>query len=199
MAYSSGFSPHPRISYANAAPTSAQSYAEYLDIGLAERRDPGEVADRLNAALPQGFRVLRIVEASRPRLAELLQASRWWIDLGPVDADTLLDASSRLLSEASVTVTRHSRKADRVLDARPAVVTAQVRTPGATLDQVADRPQTVVTLRHGAPLVRPDDLVAALRALTPGLGGDHPGLFTRECQGPLREDASIADPLDVEP
>jgi radical SAM-linked protein len=35
MAYSAGFSPHPKISYANAAPTGTASEAEYLEIGLA--------------------------------------------------------------------------------------------------------------------------------------------------------------------
>ena len=40
MAYSSGFSPHPRISYANASPTGAASEAEYLEIGLAEAAHP---------------------------------------------------------------------------------------------------------------------------------------------------------------
>ena len=36
MAYSSGFNPHPRISYAGAAPTGSASEAEYLEIGLAD-------------------------------------------------------------------------------------------------------------------------------------------------------------------
>src|SRR5436305_1819116 len=36
MAYSAGFSPHPKISYAGAAPTGVASEAEYLEIGLAE-------------------------------------------------------------------------------------------------------------------------------------------------------------------
>lgn len=195
MAYSSGFSPHPRISYANAAPTSAQSFAEYLDIGLVERREPDAVAASLNAALPRGFRVVRIIEASRPRLAELLQASRWWIDLGRLDEAELEAAVARLLAAESVVVTRHNRKADRVLDARPAVLSMAVRVPPASLEQIERRPQVVVTLRHGVPLVRPDDVVSALRVLAPGLGTDHPGLFTRECQGPLRADGSIADPL----
>ena len=34
MAYSAGFSPHPKISYANAAPTGTASEAEYLEIGM---------------------------------------------------------------------------------------------------------------------------------------------------------------------
>src|SRR4029453_11201813 len=43
MAYSSGFSPHPRISYPNASPTGAASEAEYLEIGLAAACDPDKV------------------------------------------------------------------------------------------------------------------------------------------------------------
>ena len=52
MAYSSGFSPHPRISYANAAPTGAASESEYLEIGLAAVCDPDEVLNALDEALP---------------------------------------------------------------------------------------------------------------------------------------------------
>ena len=39
MAYSSGFNPHPRISYAGAAPTGSESEAEYLEIGRASCRE----------------------------------------------------------------------------------------------------------------------------------------------------------------
>ena len=53
MAYSSGFSPHPRISYANAAPTGAASEAEYLEIGLTVACDPEQVRGDLDAALPR--------------------------------------------------------------------------------------------------------------------------------------------------
>src|SRR3954467_8575664 len=43
MAFSAGFSPHPKISYLGAAPTGAASEAEYVEIGLSgwceERRE----------------------------------------------------------------------------------------------------------------------------------------------------------------
>ena len=50
MAYTSGFSPHPRISYANSVPTGAASEAEYLEIGLAEVCDPARVRSALDTA-----------------------------------------------------------------------------------------------------------------------------------------------------
>ena len=54
MAYSSGFNPHPRISYAGASPTGAASEAEYLEIGLARTVDPAEVLTALEALSPTG-------------------------------------------------------------------------------------------------------------------------------------------------
>src|SRR4051794_41622615 len=52
MGYSAGFSPHPKISYVGAAPTGVASEAEYLEIGLAEERDPDDVRRGPDAALP---------------------------------------------------------------------------------------------------------------------------------------------------
>ena len=45
-------------------PTGVASEAEYLEIGLAERRDPVEVRAALDAALPAGIDILEVVEAS---------------------------------------------------------------------------------------------------------------------------------------
>ena len=43
MAYSAGFSPHPKVSYAGAAPTGVASEAEYLEIGLQAEVDPEQL------------------------------------------------------------------------------------------------------------------------------------------------------------
>src|SRR3954471_12838982 len=60
MAYSSGFNPHPRISYANASPTGAASEAEYVEIGLDREVDPDAVLAALDDALPPGLDVLEV-------------------------------------------------------------------------------------------------------------------------------------------
>src|SRR3954454_8528177 len=64
MAFSAGFTPHPKISYIGAAPTGAASEAEDLEIGLAERRDPEAVRAALDAALPPAVAVLECVEVA---------------------------------------------------------------------------------------------------------------------------------------
>ena len=51
MAYSAGFTPHPKISYLGAAPTGVASEAEYLEVGLATRVEPGWLRDALDAVI----------------------------------------------------------------------------------------------------------------------------------------------------
>src|SRR4051812_18646935 len=79
MAFSAGFTPHPKISYLGAAPTGAASEAEYLEIGLADRRDPEEVRAALDAALPADVAVLECVEAAEGTgsMADRVDAAVW--------------------------------------------------------------------------------------------------------------------------
>ena len=67
MAFSAGFHPHPKISYANAAPTGTASEAEYFEISVTERVDPPRLRAALDAALPEGLDVLEVVEAAPGR------------------------------------------------------------------------------------------------------------------------------------
>ena len=99
MAYSSGFSPHPRISYANAAPTGAASEAEYLEIGLVERRDPDQIRRALDDALPPGLDVLEVVEAGGGALADRLTGSVWTVDWPGAEAVLLAAGVATLLAE----------------------------------------------------------------------------------------------------
>ena len=55
VAYSQGFSPHPKISYASAAPTGVASEAEYLEIGLQAAAEPERVRAALDEALSPGL------------------------------------------------------------------------------------------------------------------------------------------------
>ena len=55
MAYSAGFSPHPKISYANSAATGVASEAEYVELGVSQECDPEAVRLALDAALPAGL------------------------------------------------------------------------------------------------------------------------------------------------
>ncbi|MBB1513706.1 DUF2344 domain-containing protein [Tessaracoccus sp. MC1627] len=182
MAYSSGFSPHPRISYANAAPTSAASEAEYVELGLTEVCNPVKLVEALNAVLPQGFVVLDAAEAVKESLGDLLQASDWVISLAGAEPGVLGSAASSLLDRDEYIIERMTKSGMRAFDVRAAIVSLSV----------ADDETLLLRSLHQAPLVRPDDVVTALRQLAPQVPAQ--ALLTRLAQGPLA-DGVIGDPL----
>jgi radical SAM-linked protein len=188
MAYSSGFNPHPRISYAGASPTGAASEAEYLEIGLAEAVDPRQVGRDLDAALPEGLDVVEVVEARPGSLADRLEVSRWRIDLAGTPFDAVAAAVSAFLGRDSVAVERMTKKGLRTFDSRAAVLGLEVSTydAGSRLE---------VVLRHTVPAVRPDDVLAGLRQVA-GLEAAGAPLVTRLAQGPYDDTSgTIGDPL----
>ena len=186
MAYSSGFNPHPRISYAGAAPTGSASEAEYLELALAQVVVPADVHAMLDEALPAGLDVLEVVESGGGSLSDLLEGSRWHIEVA-TDPDELRDAVARFLAADEVLVERMTKKGMREFDARAAVVALQVVGEG-------DRLVLDLVLRHGSPAVRPDDVLRGLTALTELDTGEAP-LMTRLAQGPLHDTGEVGDPL----
>ena len=192
MAYSSGFSPHPRISYANASPTGAASEAEYLEIGLSATCDPAKVREALDAALPPGLDVVEVVPASPGALADLLTGSDWALDLTGVPAPVLNEAVRLFLEQREVEVERMTKNGLRHFDARAAVV----HLAHAAGDEPIEPPpagtlRLVVTLEHTVPAVRPDDVLAALVALRPESASADPPVLTRLRQGVLDRDTGV--------
>jgi radical SAM-linked protein len=200
MAYSSGFNPHPRISYAGASPTGAASEAEYLEIGLAQQVDPETLAGQLDEALPDGLDVLQVVEARPGSLADRLEASLWQLDLPDVAPEDASRAVGAFLAAGSVEVERMTKKGLRTFDSRAAVLALRVA-PYVVRGDEGDTPghegsRIEVVVRHTEPAVRPDDVLSGLRR-TGGLEAGAAPLVTRLAQGPYDPDqGTIGDPLN---
>jgi radical SAM-linked protein len=198
MAYSAGFSPHPKVSYAGAAPTGTSSEAEYLEIGVVEQVDPDLVAKALDAALPPGLDVVEVVEARGGSLADRLTGAVWQLELRGVDAATASAAVAVLLAHEEVEVQRRTKSGIRSFDARAAIVALTVcaadAAPGTTAQAM---PCAILHLvvRHQTPAVRPDDVLSALSQVA-DLVPPQPPLVTRLAQGELDETTgSVLDPL----
>lgn len=187
MAYSSGFSPHPRISYAGASPTGAASESEYLELGLAARLEPASVRDLLNQALPDGIEVVGVAEGSGS-LAELLTASCWRLDLPGVTASIADQAVAELLAQPEHLVERMTKTGMRSFDVRSAILRLEVQGEGLI--------ELISAI--GAPLVRPDDIVAALTAVSPAFRPTQPPIFTRLAQG-VFDGNQVNDPVPATP
>jgi radical SAM-linked protein len=196
MAYSAGFNPHPRISYANAAPTGAASEAEYIEIALDRRCDVEQIRAALDRALPPGLDITEAVEAGPGALADRLQASIWQIELPGLtdDAAVLTDVVQRFLAAERVEVQRMTKAGLRTFDAREAVVRIEVE-PGSASSPAPPCAILRVVVRHATPAVRPDDVLSAFRAVA-DFAPPSPPLVTRLAQGLLDPaDGSVTDPL----
>ncbi|NJP42071.1 TIGR03936 family radical SAM-associated protein [Actinacidiphila epipremni] len=214
MAYSAGFTPHPKVSYANAAPTGVGSEAEYLEIGLAQFRDPEQLRARLDESLPDGLDITEAVEARTSGLVERLEVSVWQLRLDGVDPADARRAVAAFLAADTVEVQRSTKNGVRTFDCRAAVTRFEVveggedsgsgNAPAGTdaathpaTDTPQDRACAILRLvvRHLTPAVRPDDVLSGLRT-TADLAPPVPAAVTRLAQGPLDGDTgTVTDPL----
>ncbi|MFJ6938838.1 TIGR03936 family radical SAM-associated protein [Streptomyces sp. NPDC101132] len=195
MAYSAGFTPHPKVSYANAAPTGTGSEAEYLEIALTQVRDPEKLRELLDESLPAGLDITDAVEARTSGLADRLTASIWELRLDGVPVAEARRAAEAFLAAETVEVQRRTKNGVRTFDTRGAVVSLEA------LPAVGDRPADDacailrLVVRHLTPAVRPDDVLSGLRAVA-DLAPPVPAAVTRLAQGLFDEESgTVTDPL----
>ncbi|MEE6310887.1 TIGR03936 family radical SAM-associated protein [Plantactinospora veratri] len=199
VAFSQGFTPHPKISYASAAPTGVASEAEYLEIGLQRSVDPAELRAALDAVLSPGLDVLDAVVAGAGSLADRIDASRWRIELPGVAPDVLRAAVSTFLAASEVLVERMTKQGRRVFDTRAAVTAIDVIERTEAPSGVAGVPCAIleVVVRQVTPSVRPDDVLSGLRVVA-DLEPPVPPRATRLAQGTLTAQGEIVDPLEAD-
>ncbi|HEV2105082.1 MAG TPA: TIGR03936 family radical SAM-associated protein, partial [Candidatus Eisenbacteria bacterium] len=168
LAFTQGHHPHLRMSFGPPLPLGYRSRAEAFDLEL--ERPPGvDLAERLNAVLPEGLRVLdfRPILFKTPSLMSQLEGAsyrvrfpRGFLDTAGIPPERLLaelDARvAALLARDVVVVRRRSEDQAREFDARPSIAAmlAHAGEPPAVLDL-----HVRFTLRAAA---RPDDLVGLL-------------------------------------
>src|ERR1700689_4097814 len=183
IAYSAGFTPHPKISYAGGAPTGVASEAEYLSLALTSRIEADIARERLNAALPDGIDVIVVTEDTGGLPASRLTASEWQVTLPGLTPDSVTPIVQKFLALTEAPVERLTSKGLRRMDARAAVVSLDV------LDDMSGTALRMV-VRHTAPAVRPDDVLNALRDVSDVFPAAAP-LITRLAQGSLGESGVV--------
>jgi radical SAM-linked protein len=182
VAYTSGFSPRPRISFGLALPTGHESQAEYLDVEVADgaaldvTSDLAALTGRLSAALPGGIDVVAAapIPPRTPSLQEAVTSCSWqWTAVsvgglsGEVLAAELAQRVDALLSAPSLTVTRTRKGREVTDDIRDTVLELRVLGP---VPVGIDAPDARSGVRLEAELatqprsLRPSELLAGLGA-----------------------------------
>ena len=122
VAYSQGFNPHPRLSFASALAVGVTSEGEYLDIYLKDDMDPELLCNKMNEKLPSGIRFVegRIVDEKLPSLMSLIERAETKLP-GKCHKINLPSVIGEFLSQQEIWAVRTNRKGSRQVDIRPMI------------------------------------------------------------------------------
>jgi len=161
LAYSEGFNPRPRVSYASAMSVGHTSGAELLALGLTQPMDPTEVMQALNASLPEGLQILQ-AWASPPHKPKTtlgdIDTAEYVVSVhGPLESLDLEQRVAEFAAQDRIWIRRVRDKSAKDLDLRPLVKAVKL----ARLD--GNEAELHLTLRTGsAGGARPEEVLAAL-------------------------------------
>jgi len=164
LAFSRGHRPAPRLRFSPGLPVGAESDCEMVDIDLSASVEPGEVALRFGAHLPEGLEILdaTALPLNAPSPEHGLLGYRYRIDIGELLGEDSVSIDRRLddfMAAATFRMNKRTGNGAKEIDARPLV---------ARLARVAP---TMIELEVGvtpAGSVKPTDLIAAIFGLDPG-------------------------------
>lgn len=159
VAYSEGFSPHPRLSFGLALSTGYESLGEYLDIDVwTAPTDMAALPGRLSALLPEGIDVsaVTLVDRREPSLQQAVTSCSWQIDIPDVAPDALAEVVERALAAPELVHQRERKGQVVVDDLRPQILALSVEGP------VDDGARLLAELGTQPRTLRPAELLAAL-------------------------------------
>ncbi len=115
LAYSEGFSPHPKLTFAAPLAVGQESVCEYLDVRLSEHMEPALAMAALNATLPKD---LRITAAGYPTAKfSVIDRASYEIKIRTEGAsEALCERAVSILGSRPLLVFKRSKAGDRDVD-----------------------------------------------------------------------------------
>ncbi len=133
IAFTQGFNPHPKLSFAAPLAVGTAGEAEFADIELDQLMPAEVVAESLAAALPQGLRLIEVRQAaqSAPALMALVDRAVYTAKAALIDPpqnETLQSAVNSFLARPGIMVERRSKAGEmRMYDIKPGIFALSAR------------------------------------------------------------------------
>lgn len=132
LAYSKGFNPHPKLSFATALATGYTSDGEWFEVELDRPIEPQAFIERVNLALPDGMRVVEAFEVddSIDTLSKLIRAARYELTVhfdGAVAQQDVRSALDSIMGSEPVIVDKKTKSGIKPTDIRPDILEASVK------------------------------------------------------------------------
>jgi radical SAM-linked protein len=157
VAFSQGFHPLPKITFASALPVGCTSEAEVMDVVLTEPIAPSDMAARLAPALPAGIAIASVTEV--PLNAPALQAALRWAEyVVTVETDETREQVESKVQTFLAAPSLMRERRGKSYDLRPLVLSLIVKAVSASSAQIAMRLLADASAGTG----RPDEVLAAL-------------------------------------
>ena len=157
VAFSQGFHPLPKITFASALPVGCTSDCELLDVVLSEPLDPSDVMARLVPALPAGIAVTSVTQA--PLNAPALQAELRWAEyVGTVETNEAPEQIEQTVLAFLAAPTLPRERRGKRYDLRPLVLSLAVEAARDSSARIVMRLLADASAGTG----RPDEVLAAL-------------------------------------
>ena len=123
VAFTSGFSPRPKLSFGLALPTGCESVAEYLDVEVATSVVAYEVSESLKSHFPAGVGITAaaVVPDGRGSLQQDVTSCAWEIQVPGIEHLALERLVDTALGAQSLPVRRERKGREENDDLRPAV------------------------------------------------------------------------------
>jgi len=128
LAFSEGFSPHPKVSFGLALSTGHESEAEYVDLVLTEDLAVETLPGVITPALPDGITVAgaaQLVERA-PALQEAVTSCEWLVEVArsdglPADPHEVREQAEAVSAFPEIMVTKRRKGREVTEDIRPVI------------------------------------------------------------------------------
>ncbi len=136
VAYSKGFSPHQIISFAAPMPLGMTSEGEYFDGDFVSVTSTEDMINRLNKTMPDGVKVLDIVElneGAKPSMS-VVSASDYYIykneECENNYLNKLIDGIEGFMSQDSIEILKKTKSKEEISDIKPGIYKLEKKDDG---------------------------------------------------------------------
>ncbi len=131
IGYSWGFNPHQLTIFAVPLALGVSSAGEVLDIQLTEKMDCNEIKERLNGSLPDGIKVLQVIELefSAKSCASAVSYADYCVTLDDKYPD-IQNVVNEMLDAEEINIERTTKKKTKTVNIRPLIKSIAVDNDG---------------------------------------------------------------------
>ncbi len=136
VAYSKGFSPHQIISFAAPMPLGMTSEGEYFDGDFVSVTSTQDMMDRLNATMPEGVKVLDIVqleEGAKPSMSVVTASDYYIYKNDECENDylyKLMKALEGFIAQDSIEILKKTKTKEEISDIKPGIYKLEKKDEG---------------------------------------------------------------------